>query len=150
MDTAPVIIAWASETGDSARVARETGARLAAAGIAAEAVEFPDLDRARLERAHTVLFVVSTMEYGLPPRTGERFQNEVMTRDADLAHLRYGLAALGDSAYLHDYCSFGLALDAWLERCGARRLFPVIEIDDRAALAVAAWLDAACEAVARG
>jgi sulfite reductase (NADPH) flavoprotein alpha-component len=61
-----------------------------------------------------------------------------MAAGLDLSHLHYAVLALGDRSYAN-FCGFGRALDAWLARQGAARLFERIDVDRGDARALAEW-----------
>lgn len=137
---APVLLAFATQTGAAETFAKRTCTRLRDAGVEVRMVDFYDLDPALLETTSQALFVVSTTCDGDPPDMAEAFQEEFMGRHASLAHLRYGMLALGDRAY-DDFCAFGHRFDAWLKAGGAQAWFDLVEVDDEDDRAVAHWLE---------
>jgi len=134
----PVLIACASQTGVAEDLAAATREQLRAVGIVSRVADFEALDRAMLETASQVLFLVSTTCDGDPPDMAATFSRTTMAQPASLAPLRYGLLALGDRGY-EDFCGFGRALDAWLQASGAQAWFPRIEVDDEDAAALERW-----------
>ncbi|MEW9570471.1 flavodoxin domain-containing protein [Rhodanobacter sp. Si-c] len=134
----PVLIAYASQTGVAEDLAAATHEQLRGAGVASQVVDFEALDRAMLESASQVLFLVSTTYDGDRPDMAETFSHMVMVQSASLAQLHYGLLALGDRGY-EDFCGFGRTLDAWLQANGAQAWFPRIEVDDEDACALEHW-----------
>lgn len=134
----PLLIACASQTGVAEDLAAATREQLRGAGVASQVVDFEALDRAALESASQVLFLASTTYDGDPPDMAAIFNRTTMAQPASLAHLRYGLLALGDRGY-EDFCGFGRALDAWLQASGAQAWFPRIEVDDEDAAALERW-----------
>jgi sulfite reductase (NADPH) flavoprotein alpha-component len=134
----PVLIACASQTGVAEDLAEATREQLRAAGITSQVADFEALDRSILETASQALFLASTTYDGDPPDMAATFSRTTMAQTASLAHLRYGLLALGDRGY-DDFCGFGRALDAWLQASGAQAWFPRIEVDDEDAAALERW-----------
>lgn len=134
----PVLIVCASQTGVAEDLAEATHEQLRAAGIETRMADLETLDRATLESTRQALFLASTAYDGDPPDMAETFRREAMARPAALAHLHYGLLALGDRGY-DDFCAFGRALDAWLQVGGAQAWFPRIEVDDEDAIALEHW-----------
>ena len=134
----PLLLAWASQTGVAEDLAGATREQLMAAGIAVDEVEFGKLTLARLGQARQVLFIASTTCDGDPPDMAEAFCTQSMQHPAALAHLHYGLLALGDRGY-DDFCGFGRRLDEWLGASGAQAWFPRIEVDDEDAVALDRW-----------
>ena len=134
----PVLIACASQTGVAEDLAEATREQLRAAGITSQVADFEALDRSILETASQALFLASTTYDGDPPDMAATFSRTTMAQPASLAHLRYGLLALGDRGY-DDFCGFGRVLDAWLQASGAQAWFPRIEVDDEDAAALERW-----------
>jgi len=136
----PVLIAYASQTGLAEELARTTAQLLHGAGEAIHLCSLNEVESSLLARSQRALFLVSTYGEGDAPDNAALFQAHCMN-DASmgsLAHLRYGLLALGDSQYAH-YCGFGRALDAWLQARGAQPAFARVEMDNAAPKALAAW-----------
>jgi sulfite reductase (NADPH) flavoprotein alpha-component len=134
----PVLIAYASQTGVAEDLAAATHEQLRGTGVASHVVDFEALDQAMLETASQVLFLTSTTYDGDPPDMAVTFSRTAMVQPASLAHLHYGLLALGDRGY-EDFCAFGRALDTWLQASGAQAWFPRIEVDDEDARALERW-----------
>lgn len=132
------LVVYASQTGSAEHLARRTAETLVTGGLAARAACISRLDEAALAAATNILFVASTYGEGDAPDTAARFAGRLMARDVNLAHLHYAVLALGDDNYIN-YCGFGRALDAWLARQGATRLFERIDVDKNSAAALAAW-----------
>lgn len=135
---APVLLAYATQTGAAEAFAYETRRQLQAAGARVRMVGFDALDVPLLEASCQALFVASTTYDGDPPEMAETFSRNAMGRPARLSHLRYGLLALGDRAY-DDFCGFGHRVDAWLRASGAQAWFDPIEVDDEDARALDCW-----------
>lgn len=128
----------ASQTGYAQFLAEQTAQALARAGVAAQAQPLDRADAGLLARLPRALFIASTSGEGDPPDTVAGFVRRVLSGDAALNGLRYGLLALGDRHYAN-FCAFGHRLDAWLTRQGAAALFPRIEVDDADPAALDAW-----------
>jgi sulfite reductase (NADPH) flavoprotein alpha-component len=137
---APVLLAFASQTGHAERIALRTAAALQAAGVAVDVRPLAALDAALLRRQRHLLIVASTFGDGDPPDAAhgvvERLDREAGA--AGLPHLRYGLLALGDVHYA-TFCGFGRTLRHHLQGLGAQPLFPMIEVDDGDPAALARW-----------
>lgn len=135
---APWLIAFASQTGTAEALAWQTAKSLHAAGIAAQVAGLGALTLAQLQAAEHALFVVSTYGEGDPPDNAAPFARKLMSDTPQLAHLRFGLLALGDREYV-DFCGFGRMLEAWLKRCGAEPMFDRIDADNLDAAALRRW-----------
>jgi sulfite reductase (NADPH) flavoprotein alpha-component len=132
------LVLHASQTGNAEALAERTSALLATGGLAVRAASMATLDEAVLRGATRILFIVSTYGEGDAPDSAARFAGTLMTAGADLPNLHYAVLALGDRNYAN-FCGFGRALDAWLARQGATRLFERIEVDRGDARALGEW-----------
>ncbi|MFN7835652.1 MAG: sulfite reductase subunit alpha [Burkholderiaceae bacterium] len=121
-------VVYASQTGTAEGIARQTAHMLGLAGLTSQAVALGEVSSAMIARAERLLFVVSTYGEGDAPDTAQVFAEHVIRQTIPLANLRYGLLALGDSAY-PQFCAFGRRLDGWLLRQGAQAMFERIEMD---------------------
>lgn len=134
----PILIAFASQTGLAEELAWRTARSVGEGGVGARVLSFSDLDAAALGSAERALFVVSTTGEGDPPDNAARFVRKTMDQTADLAHLRFGVLALGDRSY-DQFCGFGHAVDGWLRRSGAQPLFDMVEVDNGETGAIRHW-----------
>jgi len=125
----PWLVAWASQTGLAERLAWRTAETLQQAGLPVRLLPVSDLDAQVLADCEQALFVVSTTGEGDAPDHAAGFLRRLLDHDLPLAHLRYGLLALGDSSYSR-FCAFGRALDGWLRNQQATPLFDAIEVDN--------------------
>ncbi|WP_229722934.1 PepSY domain-containing protein [Xylophilus rhododendri] len=138
-DEPPVLVAYASQTGTAEGIALRSAALLRAAGVAVTVAPLAELDPERLRHHRRLLLVASSFGEGEAPDSARRAARLLAATAAPaLAHLRYGLLALGDRHYAR-FCGFGHALDHALESAGATRLFPTIEVDDGDPAALAQW-----------
>lgn len=135
---APILIAYASQTGTAEELARRSVEALRAAGVPAHCAALGALDADALGGCAQALFVVSTTGEGDAPDAALAFVRGAMRETASLAHLRYGLLALGDRDY-GDFCGFGRRFDAWLRHAGATPLFDPVEVDNGDAGAIRHW-----------
>lgn len=131
-------IVFASQTGSAEEFARLTADTFHLAGIGVQLNSLSELDADTLAQTQRALFIVSTYGEGNPPDNAALFAQRLMNRTLPLAHLHYGLLALGDRSYAN-FCGFGDELDGWLTAQGAQSLFPRIEADRCNAQAIDAW-----------
>ncbi|MBK6378170.1 MAG: flavodoxin domain-containing protein [Xanthomonadales bacterium] len=124
-----ILVAYASQSGSTAQLAEKTTESLRAGGMHVELCSLQELDLQRLQRCRRALFLVSTTGEGDAPDMAAGFVDSVMRSPLALDHLGYAVLALGDSEYVN-YCSFGHAVEQWLQRSGAKRLFDMIDVDD--------------------
>lgn len=131
---APLLVAYASQSGQAEAVAQQSAAILQAAGLAVQCLPLAQLDVAALQQASRLLLVASTAGEGEPPDMARRFAAN-LAMPAALPGLQYAVLALGDRRYTQ-FCAFGHALDSWLADSSAQALYPMLAVDalDEAAL----------------
>ncbi|MFT3803853.1 MAG: flavodoxin domain-containing protein [Burkholderiaceae bacterium] len=144
--------AWAvihaSETGNSAEIARQLGSRLSAAGRPVRVLDVADVKPRQLAQWRTVLVVASTHGDGDPPQSAMGFFEFLDGRKAPrLERLRYAVLALGDSTY-QQFCATGRRIDERLSALGGERLLPRVDCDVDYEGPAAAWIATLVEKLA--
>ncbi|KAA0180490.1 sulfite reductase flavoprotein subunit alpha [Cupriavidus gilardii] len=133
------LIAYASQTGFAEQLALQTAQALQHAGLPVRVASFADLDPSALARCRQALFVASTTGEGDAPDSAAGFTRKLAAASGDgLRRLRYGILALGDSSYAN-FCAYGHALSAALQRAQAQRLFDLVEVDNGDTGALRHW-----------
>ena len=124
-----LILGFATETGNSAMVAKKFAQAALAAGIEVEPQYLNDLTVESLVTATHFLVITATYGDGEVPYDAEVFWESVNSADADrLDHLTFAVLGLGDSFYPL-FCNAGKMIDARLEVLGARRLVERVDCD---------------------
>jgi sulfite reductase (NADPH) flavoprotein alpha-component len=135
-----VAIVYATETGNSRRLAAQLAAQVGACGWQAtvhHAVEYPPR---RLEQERQALFLISTHGEGDPPEASKPFFRALVDRrPLQLSRLRYAVLGLGDASYRR-FCQAARDLDERLAALGAQRLLPRQDCDVDYAATAAAWI----------
>jgi sulfite reductase (NADPH) flavoprotein alpha-component len=141
---APLLIAYASQSGFGAQLAEDLARTLAARGRPALARPLQRIRAEDIAAAGRMLFIASTTGEGDAPDNAGAFVTRVMRGTHRLQQLQYGLLALGDSSY-EGFCRFGRELDAWLRAAGATPAFARIEADGGNPAALARWTQAVAQ-----
>lgn len=134
----PVLMAYASQTGQAERLALQSAAALQKAGVAVHVQSLEKLTPPQLGQYRRALFVASSFGEGEPPDSARRFSRLLGAAAQELKHMQYAVLALGDRNYA-EFCGFGRTLDQRLAFMGAQPLHPMIEVDNGDAGALARW-----------
>jgi MioC protein len=109
-------------TGTAELVADEVQAALAGAGHGASIVAMDNLGLDVFARGSAFLIVSSTYGNGDVPDNAQTFFSALEAGRPDLAHVSFGVVALGDRTYKGTYCEGGLKFGRLLAELGARRV----------------------------
>ncbi|AZP14471.1 sulfite reductase flavoprotein subunit alpha [Undibacterium parvum] len=131
-------IVYASQTGYAEQLARQTAQALQELDLRLSLLSISEFDRARLQQARRVLFIVSTTGEGDAPDSAAHFLDSLSQPGQPLDSLQYAILALGDRHYRH-YCAFGFRLQQWLQQQQAQAWFELIEVDQGDPAALADW-----------
>lgn len=131
-----VLVAYASQSGSAERFAWQSAGHLQAAGLPVSVRSLNSLKPHDLKDFSHALFALATFGDGQAPDNARAFAKRMASERPTLAHLKFGLLALGDKTYAH-FCGFGKSVGDWLHAQGATPLFEAVHLDigDRAALA---------------
>lgn len=143
----PLTILFGSQTGNAEklakRIAREAGKR----GFTPTVQDLAKYSAAQLAGERHLLVVTSTYGDGEPPDNAKAFWKFLSADDAPrLADARFSVCSLGDQNY-PNFCAFGRALDARLEKLGARRVQDRQDCDVDLEKPFLKWLDRALSAM---
>ena len=113
-------------TGIAQLVAQEIELRLDGEGIRVNTLEMDDLDPSVFDREGIFLICTSTYGQGDVPDNAKNLYNALCTQRPDLAHVTYGVIALGDRTYAETFCFGGKRFNEILSDLGAKRIGEVM------------------------
>jgi sulfite reductase (NADPH) flavoprotein alpha-component len=144
----PLTILFASESGNSEKLANDVAKLARKSGFKPKVVDFADLNVADLPKAKHLVVIAATWGEGEPPGRAANGYADLMGPNAPrLEGVDFGVLALGDTAYV-EFCAVGKALDARLAELGAARAVERADLDLDFEKAAAAWIKGAVETLA--
>lgn len=136
---APVLILYATVSGNAEELAHAAAAELRARGRASVVENAADFAASRLREFDMALVIASTWGEGEPPPDAAEFWTALAAPELRVAALRYAVLALGSSSY-REFCGAGRVLDERLAARGARRLLPRRDCDTKFKADFKEWL----------
>ncbi|GEP02484.1 diflavin oxidoreductase [Methylobacterium oxalidis] len=144
----PLAIIYASESGNSEKLAGDVAKLARKSGFKPKVIDFADLDVASLAKEKRIVAIAATWGEGEPPARSVRAYNELMGEAAPrLDGAEFGVLALGDTSYA-EFCAIGKALDARLEALGAKRAHERADLDLDFDKPAAEWIKGTLKALA--
>ncbi len=144
----PLTIVFASESGNSEKLANDMAKAARKLGFKPNVVDMADLDPASLTNAKRLVFIAATWGEGEPPARATRVYNELMGEGAPrLDGVEFGVLALGDTAYA-EFCAIGKKIDERLAALGAKRVVDRVDCDLDFAEPSSKWIEGALKALA--
>ena len=143
----PLTIVYASESGNSEKLAGDMAKAARKLGFKPSVVDMAELELATLTKAKRLAVIAATWGEGEPPGRAARVYNELMGEGAPrLDGVEFGVLALGDTAYV-EFCAIGKKIDERLAALGARRVADRVDCDLDFAEAAGQWIDGALKAL---
>lgn len=148
MAAEPLTIVFATESGNSERLANDIARAARKSGLKPSVIDFADLEMMDLKSAKRLAVVAATWGEGEPPSRVATKYNELMSADfGRLDGVEYAVLALGDTAYA-EFCAVGRKIDERLAALGGKRAVDRLDCDLDFEKPAAAWTDRAIKALA--
>jgi sulfite reductase (NADPH) flavoprotein alpha-component len=144
----PLTIVFASESGNSEKLAGDVAKQARKLGLKPQVVDMADLELAALAKAKRLVVIAATWGEGEPPGRAARVYNELMGEGAPrLDGVEFGVLALGDTAYT-EFCAIGKKIDERLAALGGKRVVDRVDCDLDFAAPSSQWIGGALKALA--
>jgi sulfite reductase (NADPH) flavoprotein alpha-component len=144
----PLTIVYASESGNSERLASAIAKAARKNGLKPTIVNMADLDVASLVNTRRLVVIAATWGEGDPPARVANVYADLMGEKAPrLDGVEFGVLALGDTAYV-EFCAVGKALDERLAALGGKRVVDRVDCDLDFAAPAADWIARTVKALA--
>ena len=139
----PLTILYGSESGNSETLAMKAKKLASKLNYDARIVDMGEADVSVLAKSKNVMVYVSTWGEGDPPQRALDFYNGLMADNAPrLDGVRFGVLALGDTAYVN-FCQTGRLIDERLAALGGIRAADRVDLDLDFAKAANVWTETA-------
>ena len=143
----PLTIVFASESGNSEKLAADMARQSRPLGFKPALIDMADLELAALAKARRLVVIAATWGEGEPPGRAARAYGELMADNAPrLDGVEYAVLALGDTAYA-EFCAVGKNIDERLAALGGKRMAERLDCDLDFAAPADAWIGAALKAL---
>jgi sulfite reductase (NADPH) flavoprotein alpha-component len=144
----PLTIVFASESGNSERLAADMAKAARKQGFKPSVVDMADLDVTTLAKVPRLIVIAATWGEGDPPSRAARAYADLMSEKAPrLDNVEFGVLALGDTAYA-EFCAIGKAIDERLAALGGKRVAERADLDLDFADPAARWIESTLQTLA--
>jgi sulfite reductase (NADPH) flavoprotein alpha-component len=135
-----ITIAYGTETGNSKKLASDFAAKAKKKGINAKLVGLEQYRLNDLPKEEYFFTVISTQGDGEPPAAAKKFYDHIHQNGLKLEKLKYGVLALGDTAYPL-FCKAGEDVDQQLQKAGGQRIVSLEKCDTDYESQALGWFD---------
>jgi sulfite reductase (NADPH) flavoprotein alpha-component len=144
-----ITIAYGTETGNSKRLATDFAAKAKKKGINAKLVSLDQYRLNDLLKEEYFLTIISTQGDGEPPLAAKKFYDHIHLNGFKLSKLKYGVLALGDTAYPL-FCKAGEDVDTQLKNLGGERIASLQKCDTDYETEAHGWFEEVIETISKG
>jgi MioC protein len=116
-------------TGTAQLVAQELELAFGDDDVAIHTTLMDGIDGGIFDRPGVFLICTSTYGHGDVPDNAKALYADLVARKPDLAHVRYGVFALGDRTHIGTFCYGGKHFDEAMSALGAQRIGEVAQHD---------------------
>ncbi len=134
-----ITIAYGTETGNSKNLASDFAAKAKKNGINAKVVSLDQYRLNDLSKEEYFFTIISTQGEGEPPDAAKKFYDHIHQNGFKLDKLKYGVLALGDTAYPR-FCKAGEDVDAQLQKLGGERIVSLQRCDTDYEQEASVWI----------
>ena len=135
-----ITIVYGTETGNSKRLATDFASRAKQQQINARVIGMDQYRLTDLVKEEYLFTIISTHGEGEPPVAAKKFYDHIHNNGFKLGQLKYGVLALGDTAYPL-FCKTGEDVDLQLNKLGGNRLVPLQKCDVDYDVEAGHWFD---------
>lgn len=135
-----ITIAYGTETGNAKKLATDLATKAKKKGIPVKLASLEQYKLTELPKEEYFITVISTQGDGEPPIGAKKFYDHIHYNGFKLPQLKYGVLALGDTAYPL-FCKTGEDVDKQFEYLGAKRIAPLQKCDLDYESDAHAWFD---------
>jgi sulfite reductase (NADPH) flavoprotein alpha-component len=139
-----ITIAYGTETGHSKKLATDFAGRAKQQGIQAKLVSLDQYRSSDLIKEEYFLTILSTHGEGEPPAAAKKFYDHIHQNGFKLEKLKFGVLALGDTAYPL-FCKAGEDVDQQLQKLGGQRIVSLQKCDTDYEADADAWFNLVLE-----
>jgi sulfite reductase (NADPH) flavoprotein alpha-component len=144
----PLTIVFASESGNSEKLASDLAKIARKNGLKPNTVDMADLEISDLAKVKRLVFIAATWGEGEPPARAMRAYAYLMGDTAPrLDGVEFSVLALGDTAYA-EFCAIGKHIDARLAALGGKRVVDRVDCDLDFATPASDWIARTVKALA--